>query len=82
MIRENEYLNKEITQLKLDKESLLKNKDMFDGQISALSKSLDSAQKDLKDKEKLVWYRLSVFSSACILSYHSGFTHEFLRYKI
>ncbi|RZC61070.1 hypothetical protein C5167_022846 [Papaver somniferum] len=32
-------------------DSLLKNKDLADGQIMALTKSLEALQKDLKDRE-------------------------------
>ncbi|XP_065619519.1 uncharacterized protein LOC136063287 [Quercus suber] len=54
MLRENESLQKEIERLNLEKESLQKNKDLADGQISALTRSLEALQKDLKDKENLV----------------------------
>ncbi|XP_075646838.1 uncharacterized protein LOC142617763 [Castanea sativa] len=54
MLRENESLLKENERLNLEKESLQKNKDLADGQISALTRSLEALQKDLKDKENLV----------------------------
>ncbi|KAI3935545.1 hypothetical protein MKW92_052777 [Papaver armeniacum] len=37
--------------LNLEMDSLLKNKDLADGQIMALTKSLEALQKDLKDRE-------------------------------
>ncbi|XP_061337410.1 uncharacterized protein LOC133284417 [Gastrolobium bilobum] len=53
-VRENETLLKANQRLNQEKESLLKDKDLADGQIGALTKSLDALQKDLKDKENLV----------------------------
>ncbi|GFY86766.1 HEAT repeat-containing protein [Actinidia rufa] len=54
MLRENESLRKENEKVKNDKASLLKSKDFADGQVMALTKSLEALQKDLKDKEILV----------------------------
>ncbi|KAL6960962.1 hypothetical protein U1Q18_038727 [Sarracenia purpurea var. burkii] len=54
MLRENESLLKENDKLKNEKDSLLKNKDLADGQVMALTRSLETLQKDLKDKEILV----------------------------
>ncbi|KAM0957356.1 hypothetical protein PS1_025873 [Malus domestica] len=54
MLQENESLSKENESLHLEKLSLLKNKDLAEGQISTRSKSLAALQKDLKDKENLV----------------------------
>ncbi|KAM2061986.1 hypothetical protein ACFX1T_046982 [Malus domestica] len=54
MLRENDSLSKEKESLYLEKLSLLKNKDLAEGQISTLIKSLEALQKDLKDKENLV----------------------------
>ncbi|KAK9272038.1 hypothetical protein L1049_002407 [Liquidambar formosana] len=54
MLRENESLLKENESLHHEKECLLKNKDLADGQIMALNKSLECFQKDLKEKENLV----------------------------
>ncbi|XVF20742.1 hypothetical protein REPUB_Repub12eG0029200 [Reevesia pubescens] len=54
MIRENESLKKENESLNHEKECLMKSKDLAEGQINALTKSLEATQKDLKDKEKLV----------------------------
>ncbi|XP_057491573.1 LOW QUALITY PROTEIN: uncharacterized protein LOC130777300 [Actinidia eriantha] len=54
MLRENESLRKENDKVKNDKASLLKSKDFADGQVMALTKSLEALQKDLKDKEILV----------------------------
>ncbi|PON49229.1 LIS1 motif containing protein [Trema orientale] len=54
MIREKDSLKKENERLNHEKACLLKNKDLADGQISALTKALEAVQKDLKDKENLV----------------------------
>lgn len=54
MLRKNESLLKENEKLNHEKLCLVKNKDMAEGQISALNKSLESLNKDLKDKENLV----------------------------
>ena len=54
MLRENESLRKENDTVKNDQASLLKSKDFADGQVVALTKSLEALQKDLKDKEILV----------------------------
>ncbi|RDX66985.1 LisH domain and HEAT repeat-containing protein, partial [Mucuna pruriens] len=53
-VRQNEILLKANERLNQEKESLLKDKDLSDGQIGALTKSLEALQKDLKDKENLV----------------------------
>lgn len=62
MLRENESLQKANEKLNHEKEYLLKNKDLADGQIMALTKSSEALQKDLKDKDNLV-----NLSLACIL---------------
>lgn len=54
MIREIESLQKENQKLNHEKTCLLKNKDLADGQVTALTKSIEGLQKDLKDKENLV----------------------------
>lgn len=54
MLRENESLRKEKEKMNNEKACLLKSKDLADIQISALTKSLETLQKDLKDKETLV----------------------------
>ncbi|PSR87835.1 LisH domain and HEAT repeat-containing protein [Actinidia chinensis var. chinensis] len=54
MLRENESLQKENGKLKTDEASLLKSKDLADCQVTALTRSLEALQKDLKDKEILV----------------------------
>lgn len=54
MLRENESLLKANENLNHEKECLLKNKDLADGQIKALTKSSEALQKDLKDRENLV----------------------------
>lgn len=54
MLRENESLQKENDRLKHEKTTLLKSKDVADGQVTALTRSLETLQKDLKDKEILV----------------------------
>lgn len=55
MIRENDSLKNANESLNHEKQCLMKNKDLAEGQINALTKSLEAAQKDLKDKEKLVF---------------------------
>ncbi|KAG9450463.1 hypothetical protein H6P81_010428 [Aristolochia fimbriata] len=54
ILREREALIKANEGLNIEKESLLKRTDLADSQIIAVTKSLDAAQKDLKDKEILV----------------------------
>ncbi|KAM5558021.1 RAB11-binding protein RELCH [Rosa sericea] len=54
MLRKNESLLEKNEKLNHEKLCLVKNKDMAEGQISALNKSLESLKKDLKDKENLV----------------------------
>ncbi|PIA33417.1 hypothetical protein AQUCO_04100089v1 [Aquilegia coerulea] len=54
ILRENESLQKENERLNHEKDSLHKNKDVAEGQMMALTKSLETLQKDLKDKEILV----------------------------
>lgn len=54
IIRENESLQKEYDRLKNEKQSLLKNKDLADGQVMALTKSLEGLQNNIKEKEILV----------------------------
>lgn len=54
MIRENELLQKANESLNHENKCLMKNKNLAEGQMNALTKSLEAAQKDLKDKEKLV----------------------------
>lgn len=72
MLREKESLQKENEKLNHEKSSLLKNKDLSDCQISALTKALEAHQKDLKDKEKLVSGLM-----ICILSYCRSETHMY-----
>nr|CAD1834951.1 unnamed protein product [Ananas comosus var. bracteatus] len=54
ILRENESLIKENEKLRSEKNLLLKNKESADGQIVVLKKSLEAAQKDLKDRDILV----------------------------
>lgn len=61
MLREKESLVKENERLKSDQKSLLKSKEMSDGQAMTLTKSLEVLQKDIKDKENMVI--LSLFFS-------------------
>lgn len=56
ILRENESLLKENERLNNEKTSLLRNKEFADGQIVVLTKSLEAAQKDLKDRENLVFF--------------------------
>lgn len=54
LLRENETLLKANKVLNQEKEALLKNRDLADAQIGALTKSLETLQGDLKHKEDLV----------------------------
>ncbi|KAL0343378.1 UNVERIFIED_CONTAM: RAB11-binding protein RELCH [Sesamum angustifolium] len=54
MLQENEALRKENDRQKSNGQSLLKSKEMSDAQVMALTKSLESLQKDMKEKETLV----------------------------
>ncbi|KAL6007589.1 hypothetical protein ACLOJK_033088 [Asimina triloba] len=54
LIQERDSLLKENERLNHEKDSFLKNKDLADGQIIALTKSLESIQRELKDREKQV----------------------------
>ncbi|XP_061338315.1 uncharacterized protein LOC133285154 isoform X2 [Gastrolobium bilobum] len=54
LLRDNETLLKANERLNEEKEILLKNRDLADAQIGALTKSVDAMQKELKDKENLV----------------------------
>lgn len=56
MIRLNESLLEANKKLNHEKESLLRNKDLADGQLGALTKSLETMQKEIKDKESLVYF--------------------------
>ncbi|MBA0549040.1 hypothetical protein Golob_020101 [Gossypium lobatum] len=53
MIRENDSLKEANESLNHEKLCLMKNKELAEGQINALIKSLEATQKDLKDKENL-----------------------------
>lgn len=54
MLRENEILRKEKARLMDEKVSLVQSKDLADGQISNLMKSLEATQRDLRDRENQV----------------------------
>ncbi|KAI8029233.1 hypothetical protein LOK49_LG01G03487 [Camellia lanceoleosa] len=54
MVREKESFLKENEKLKNKNASLLKNKDLTDGQVMALTRSLEALQKEFKEKEILV----------------------------
>lgn len=51
ILRENESLQKDSDRLKNEKQFLLKN---TDGQVMALTKSLEASQSNIKEKETLV----------------------------
>ncbi|KAE8703865.1 histone-lysine N-methyltransferase, H3 lysine-9 specific SUVH1-like [Hibiscus syriacus] len=53
MIREIDSLKKVNESLNHEKERLMKNKEVAEGQINALTKSLEATQKDLKDNKNL-----------------------------
>lgn len=54
IIQEKEFLRKENDALLKEKGALNKSKELADAQISALGRSLESAQRDMKDKDKQV----------------------------
>ncbi|XP_072993401.1 uncharacterized protein [Typha latifolia] len=54
LLRENESLLKENERIVNENNTLLKSKELADGQIAVLSKSLEATHKDLKDRELLV----------------------------
>ncbi|XP_071710205.1 uncharacterized protein [Rutidosis leptorrhynchoides] len=54
MLKNNESLLKENDKLKLEKQSLLRSRDLADAQAATLKKSLDSFQRDIKEKENQV----------------------------
>ncbi|KAL2896547.1 RAB11-binding protein RELCH-like protein [Bienertia sinuspersici] len=54
MIREKDSLLKENEKMNREKDCLLKNKEVAEGQLTALSRSIDSLQKDVKEKDILV----------------------------
>lgn len=54
IIQEKEFLMRENDVLLKEKGALNKSKELADAQISALGRSLESAQKDIKDKDKQV----------------------------
>ncbi|XP_028071654.1 RAB11-binding protein RELCH homolog [Camellia sinensis] len=54
MVREKESFLKENEKLKNKNASLLENKDLTDGQVMALTRSLEALHKELKEKEILV----------------------------
>ncbi|XP_021763619.1 lisH domain and HEAT repeat-containing protein KIAA1468 homolog [Chenopodium quinoa] len=54
ILREKESLLKENERLSHEKDCLQKNKEVADGQITALTRSIDSLQKELKEKDILV----------------------------
>ncbi|XP_074308326.1 uncharacterized protein LOC141643185 [Silene latifolia] len=54
MLREKELLLKENEKTNQEKDCLLKNKELADGQIAALTRSLDGLQKEMKEKDILM----------------------------
>ncbi|KNA11926.1 hypothetical protein SOVF_130650 [Spinacia oleracea] len=54
MLKEKESLFKENEKLSHEKDCLLRNKEVADDQITALTKSIDSLQKEVKEKDILV----------------------------
>ncbi|KAL8117968.1 hypothetical protein AgCh_015750 [Apium graveolens] len=54
ILREHESLQKENDRLKTEKQASMKNKDLADGQLMALTKSLENLQNSIKEKEILV----------------------------
>lgn len=54
MLKTNELLLKENDELKHEKQSLLRSKDLAEAQVVTLKKSLENLQKDIKEKDNLV----------------------------
>jgi hypothetical protein len=54
ILQEKEFLMRENDVLLKEKGALNKSKELADAQISALGRSLESAQRDIKDKDKQV----------------------------
>lgn len=54
MLRENKALREENARLIDEKDSLLRNKDLADGQIATFTKSVEATQRDLRDRENQV----------------------------
>lgn len=54
LLQVNKTLLNSNQKLNLEKETLLKNKDLTDAQIGTLTKSLEAMQKDIRDKENQV----------------------------
>lgn len=54
MQQQNESLVKEIDKFKHEKQTLLRSRDLVDSQSSSLKKSLDSLQRDMKEKDNLI----------------------------
>lgn len=54
ILQENESLTKENVWLKMERDSMVKIKEVVDGQIASLTKYLEAAQKDLKERDLLV----------------------------
>lgn len=54
MLRENDSLKSANEKLHIEKEKLLKSKDLADNQIGGLIKSLEALQKDVKEREHQV----------------------------
>ncbi|KAL5058769.1 hypothetical protein RYX36_030373 [Vicia faba] len=54
LLQENKTLLNSNQKLNLEKETLLKNKDLTDTQIGTLTKSLEAMQNDIRDKENQV----------------------------
>lgn len=61
MLRENDSILKENSKLREEKLSLLRNKDLAEGQILTLTRSLETLHKDLKNKEILVVFLDNLF---------------------
>ena len=71
MNRQNVSLLEGNKELNHEKESFLRNKDFAESQIGALTKSLETMQKEIKDKESLVFsphYTLEVLPNFALNS--------------
>lgn len=73
ILREHESLQKENDRLKTEKQASIKNKDLADGQVMALTKSLETLQNNIKEKEILVIIIISPHIHSQALFF--GFSH-------
>lgn len=63
----------------MERDSLIKNKELVDGQIATLSKHLEASQKDLKERDLLVLSTFKFISARLqkLLNMHHVFSYRF-----